>query len=589
MKNRSSAVITAVIAVVLIALPTSAGAIAAPFPAAEQPSLLAGITDAGCTSRAGTEITATDADAPVTATIETAAIVASASGEPACSLSGVIDGRVGYTVQLPQNEWNGRYFQTGCGGFCGYTPIDGCADALTAGFAVGAENSGHVDPLGGAEWALDDAEAEADWGYRSPHLLAVVADAVIRDIYGQPAETTYFQGCSTGGRQALSEAQRYPDDFDGIVAGAPALYQNYLAVLSQGGFEMANRRADGTTILTPAAIEVVSAAVQETCGGVGGVVPDPLACEFSLSSVQCADGASGVDCLSAEQVRVVERLYAAPVADDGTVLYPGGMPLGSEALWPGYSVSTGAALSGSGSYAQNVLRYLAFPDDPGADYALADFDPSTQYRQLDAQAEVYNADDPDLSQFADGGGKLILWHGLADPLITPYGTIDYFESVVEHDGGADATDEYARLFLLPGVGHCNGGPGESTVDWLASIVEWVEGDVPPASVTAERRVGAEVVSARTVEPFVSGSADAKISPWFAGSRVAAPVDPEPVETPAPDPTGGDVDGGTDAALPGVLPATGAAVGWPLVAGGVMSLGAGAVLLLVRRRVRGARS
>ncbi|MFG6402342.1 tannase/feruloyl esterase family alpha/beta hydrolase [Microbacterium sp. P04] len=619
MKKTRPMMIAAVIAAALVAVPTPSFGAAAPFPPEEQPAAVAAITDAQCSARTGSEITASDDDAEgaasaVTATIVTATIITTASGDLACSLSGVIEGRVGYTVQLPLTDWNGRYFQTGCGGFCGYTPIASCADALTAGFAVGAEDSGHVDPRGGAEWALDNPEAEADWGYRSPHLLAVVADALIVEVYGQAAETTYFQGCSTGGRQALSEAQRYPDDFDGIVAGAPALYQNYLAVLSQGGFEKANRRADGTAILTTTAIATLSAAVQQACGGVGGVISDPIGCDFSPATLQCADGAVGVDCLTAEQVQTVQRLYSAPVAEDGTVLYPGGVPLGSEALWRGSTVGSDASLSGSGSYAQNVLRYLAFPDDPGSTYALSDFDPSTQYRQLDAQAEIYNAQDPDLSAFAEGGGKLILYHGLADPLITPYGTIDYFESVVERDGGAAVTDEYARLFLLPGVGHCTGGPGESTVDWLASIVDWVEDDVAPASVTAERQAAGQVVSSRVIDPFVSGSADERISVWFAGARAAAPVDPpvdpedppvdpeptdpdggggEPQPSPSgsPDPTAGlptagsDADGGSDAATRGALAGTGSEVAWPLIGGGALALTVGAAALILATRAR----
>ncbi|NHI17682.1 tannase/feruloyl esterase family alpha/beta hydrolase [Microbacterium excoecariae] len=473
---------------------------------------------------------ADDSGVEVTAVVASAVSVAADDGEPACELSGTIDGRVGFTVQLPTDTWNGRYFQTGCGGFCGYVPIDSCAAPLAAGFAVAAEDTGHADPTGGAEWGAMDADARADWGYRSPHLLAVSAKQIIHEAYGASASASYFQGCSTGGRQALSEAQRYPDDFDGIIAGAPALYQNYLAVLSQGGYERINRRDDGTAILTAEAVDTLAAAVQDACGGVDGVVADPMGCDFSPETLTCVDGAAA-DCLSPEQVDVVQRLYAPPVADDGTVLYPAGLPLGSESLWMGMAVGTDEAYSGGGGYAQNVLRYLAFPESPGAEYALTDFDPSTQYRELDAMAEVYNADDADLSEFAASGGKLILYHGLADALITPYGTVEYLEAVADKMG-AGTVDNFARLFLLPGVSHCTGGPGEDTVDWLGSLVDWVENDSAPTQVEATKLTAGEIASARTVAAYELGSGTSWYSDWFA-SAGANPVGTGPVEPEAP--------------------------------------------------------
>jgi hypothetical protein len=429
-----------------------------------------------------------------------------------CDLSGVVDGSVQFQVQLPLTGWNGRYFQAGCGGFCGAVPISNCVDALKSGFAVAAEDSGHSGNSGVGTWALDSPEAEADWGNRSTHLLALVSKALVEDFYGQTPSYSYFQGCSTGGRQALIEAQRYPDDFDGIVAGAPALYQNYLAVLSQGYLERVNRDENHKVILTAAASKILSAAVLAVCDldddRADGVVSDPANCAFDISTVQCADDAVAVNCLTAAQVDVANAFYSPPVNSAGEQLYPAGMPFGTEAGWAGYSIGTDTTLSGGGNYAQEVLRYLAFEDDPGAEYTLYDFDfdSAADVAELEAKARVYNADDVDLSAFENSGGKLILWHGMADPLITALGTVNYFEDVAATDGGQSATDEYARMFLLPGVYHCTGGPGQSTVDWLGSITDWVEGGVAPETVSATTVAAGVVLSQRTVSRYIIAAA-----------------------------------------------------------------------------------
>ncbi|MEG3614301.1 tannase/feruloyl esterase family alpha/beta hydrolase [Isoptericola haloaureus] len=471
---------------------------------------------ADCTAMAGTTITAPDdaeESGTLSAVVETAEVV-----DGSCALSGTAGGTVGFTLQLPLEDWNGRYFQTGCGGFCGYVPIADCAEPLADGFAVGAENTGHVGSS--ADAFLDDAQAEADWGYRSPHVLAVVAKATLAELYGTPPSTSYFMGCSTGGRQALSEAQRYPEDFDGIVAGAPALYQNYLAVLSQGHFETVNRDADGGLILDTTDVGLVSDAVLASCdlddGRADGVVGDPLSCAFDPATLLCADGGDGTDCLTATQVETLEALYSAPTTDDGELLYPDGLAVGSEAGWPFMTVATSeGSMSISGDYAQNVLRYLAFPEDPGVAYSLGDFDPSTEADLLHTQAAVYNADDVDLSAFRERGGKLILWHGWADPLITPYGTLDYYERVVDADGGARVTDSYLRTFMLPGVYHCSGGPGQDEVDWMSAISAWVEDDVAPESVTATGN-GAT----RVVERYEAGGVETV--DWIGAPQAPAP-------------------------------------------------------------------
>ncbi|MCY7399871.1 MAG: tannase/feruloyl esterase family alpha/beta hydrolase [Nocardioides sp.] len=460
-----------------------------------------------CDEMVGQKIDVTASDVARVARVRSAATVApSGSTSTYCELQGTI-GAIRFTMRLPLSEWNGRYFQTGCGGFCGAVPIASCGQALGRGFAIAAEDTGHVGTGGDGTWAYKNRRAEIDFGYRSPHLMAQAGKALTETFYGQAPAYSYFQGCSTGGRQALSEVQRYPDDFDGVIAGAPALYQNYLAPLSQGYLETVNRRADGTVILTQAKARVLAAAVLAACDGpdgtVDGVIGDPDACTVDPAVVQCANDVEADDCLTAEQVRVARAFYAPPVDDKGRQVYPAGLVRGSEAGWPGASIGTDAALSGGGNYAQEVLRYLALPVDPGSDYSLFDFDPTTEARKLVRKAQIYNADDTDLRRFDESGGKLIVYHGWADPLITPGGTVNYVRDAMARSGGREATKDFMRLFLLPGVYHCSGGPGEDTVDWLTSIQQWVEQGKAPSQVTASKVApDGSVTSTRVVPEYV---------------------------------------------------------------------------------------
>ncbi|MGY1914426.1 tannase/feruloyl esterase family alpha/beta hydrolase [Blastococcus sp. SYSU DS0973] len=493
-RGRAGVVLLTLVALMTFALPATAappsGGPPPDGPAAERCAALVGST------------IRVDRD---TAVIDTASVVPAVAGTPEhCDLGGRI-GNIGFRMQFPTESWNQRYFQTGCGGFCGYIPIDSCGDALSRGYAVAAEDSGHQDQRDGS-WAHDNRQAEIDWGYRSPHVVAVAAKQYIERFYGQAPTYSYFQGCSTGGRQALSEAQRYPDDFDGIVAGAPALYQNYLAPLSQGYLETVNRRADGTVILPTTKVPVVAAAALERCdgrdGAVDGVIADPEGCDFDPGTLQCDGDVDQPDCLTSAQIDVVRAFYAPPVDDRGRQLYPGGLVVGSEAGWPGWSIGTDTALSGGGNYAQQVLQYLAFPKDPGPGYSLSDFDPTRDAPKLRSMAQIYNADEVKLRHFERAGGKLLVWHGWADPLITPEGTINYVRDAVAANGGRAATEDWMRLFLLPGVYHCAGGPGEDTVDWLSAIERWVEHGEAPDQVTASKLADGDVVSTRVVSEYV---------------------------------------------------------------------------------------
>ncbi len=460
-----------------------------------------------CEDLAGQDLTALP-EAPTR--ITSATIVAAIDDTPEyCAVTGYVAPQIQFEVRLPTDGWNGNYFQTGCGGFCGVIPIESCAPALARNYAVAAENSGHTGANAfDALWAYGDRQAEIDFAHRSPYAVSVAAKELIRLFYGQPAEHAYFQGCSTGGRQALMMAQRYPEAFDGIVAGSPALLQNYLATIAQGYLERVNRDAQGQLILPVDKLSLLSDAVMAACdetdGRADGVIDDPMSCSFEPATLECAAGQDPATCLTSPQVAVVEAFYAGAPDENGDPLFAG-LARGSELGWGlfNFSIGTDERMSGSGIYATQVLRYLAFDEDPGPSYSLDDFDygdPAAR-AELEPMARLYNSDDPDMTTFRDRGGKLILYHGFADPLITPIETINYYTEAAELGGGIDATQEWFRLFMLPGVYHCRGGPGSDQVDWLTAIEQWVEQDTSPGRIVARKIEDGAVAQERILLPY----------------------------------------------------------------------------------------
>ncbi|ANH39615.1 Tannase and feruloyl esterase [Nocardioides dokdonensis FR1436] len=446
-----------------------------------------------CATLTGRSFRTDDGDARV---LSAAVVTTTDTARPLCQAAVVIDDRIRVDVQAPLT-WNRRYVQLGGGGFCGSAPtLSGSgADLVAARSAIASSDSGHVGTPFDATWASDSlpgsAQAETDWGNLSEHLTSQAATSVLRGLFRKKTAYSYFIGCSTGGRQALVEAQRYPDDFDGIVAGAPANRQNYLAPLSQGWREVVNHRADRSLIVDLAATDVVRQGVLDACdaldGVVDAVVDDPRTCAFDPGDLACTDDRlSG--CLTSEQVTVLRKWYGDPRDSRGSSLYPGGLPLGSEGGWPVSDVPpAGQTLSGGGIYAENVLKFLAFPQDPPATYSLFDFDFDEDPPLLDARARAYNADEPDMSAFRAAGGKLLMHHGLADPLITPMATIQYYEDGLSAMGGLKKVRSWYRMFLLPGVYHCSGGPGPDQVDWYAAIRAWVEKGEAPKRLVASKK------------------------------------------------------------------------------------------------------
>jgi feruloyl esterase len=425
------------------------------------------------------------------------AVPATADLPAHCRVLGYVRPSINFDIRLPAQNWNGKFYMVGCGGFCGTLDSDraGFTNAANYGlrrnYAVATTDAGHWGTsVADGRWAYNNRIAEIDWGTRAVTETARVSKAVIRARYGEPPKKAYFAGCSTGGRMAAIEAQRFPDDFDGIISGAPALDYTGLVATFFAWLVKANTGPDGKDILAKAKVPLIRDAVLKQCGDADGLISDPAACPFKPASLICKAGQNS-DCLSEAEVKVLEKWYAGAKNSKGEQVYPGGLPLGSESYWPVWL--TGIEPTGGRliyAFGQDFLRYMAFQDDPGERYQVTDFDFDKDPPRLAFMAGLYNAMNPDLSRFKARGGKLLMYHGLADTIVTPWNTLDYFAAVEKAGGGS--VDDYFRLFMIPGMDHCGlpaqQGPGitEAGFDPLTALEKWVEDGVPPDSLVATK-------------------------------------------------------------------------------------------------------
>jgi len=446
----------------------------------------------------------------------TSATLATASpGYPVCDVKGVIAPQIQFEVQLPTQTYRQRYLQAGCGGLCGTLAINvqaaaGCVPVTDGTFATASNNQGHIGG-GSADGNFGtDPQARVDFAERADHLTALAAKALITEFYGQRPRFSYFDGCSQGGHEGLTEAQRYPNDFDGILAGAPASITTELNAVNQPWLARVDFDAAGRVILPATKLGSLHDAVMTSCDGRDGVVDgqldDPRACDFDPAALACPAGADTPNCLTQAQVTVVRKIYSGAVTTRGEHLYPGGQPYGSELAWAGWFIPTNPTAPQSSTIAWRIgngwVKYLAFKTNPPISFTLNDiaFDKPTfdRVRQL---AGLYDAIDPDLTAFRNAGGKLILWHGWADQAIPPTGTVAYYQAVQDRVGGLASTQKFARLFMFPGVLHCGGGAAPNTFDLLTSLMNWVENKAAPTTVVAARSDNGTVVRTRPVFPY----------------------------------------------------------------------------------------
>ncbi|MGI4878913.1 MAG: tannase/feruloyl esterase family alpha/beta hydrolase [Janthinobacterium lividum] len=467
------------------------------------------------------------------------------NGTAVCSVEGTLAPSISFRVDLPTGTWTQRYMQLGCGGLCGRLSLqvgvaNGCPTFEAGGFVFASTDMGHEGQ--DTAWGKDP-QKRVDFAYRSLHLTALAAKALIRRFYGQAERFSYFNGCSDGGREALVMAQRFPDDFNGIIAGAAAMNFQVQNSLYHGWQARSNTGADGKPILLAPRLPILHRAVVAACdtldGQKDGLISAPSLCHFDPVAVQCEAGTSDTaQCLTAAEVEVARKFYAGPRdAQTGERLTVGAPQFGSELAWAGVYVPQAAGQPiFSSTIAMQAMQHLIFENDAPATLADLQFTRAT-FDRLRPRHPLYDATNPDLSAFAARGGKLILWHGWADPQISPINTIAYHEAVRRQMGVAKA-DSFERLYLLPGVYHCSGGEGPSLIDLVTPIMAWVErGAAPDALLTRQdtsthaNGFGQPVAATRSAAgapsaaaPVVSPNMTSARAPVLARSR---PVYPYP--------------------------------------------------------------
>jgi len=396
-------------------------------------------------------------------------------------------------VWMPVSGWNGKFQQVGNGAFAGSIQYGALGEALRRGYAAASTDTGHTGT--GAQWAAGHPEKIIDWGYRSEHLTAVHSKQAITNFYGVGPKLSYFTGCSGGGRMAFQEAQRYPADFDAILAGAPAYDRGNEAF----GF-MAKWKATHETpesVIPTSKFPAIHRAALEACDGLDGLkdglIEDVLGCHFDPNVLECKAGTSNDACLTAPQVEAARKLYAgAKNPKTGELIFPGLEP-GSELQW---TAVTGGEFPLDVGY--DVFRYILLQDpnwDPRTFDLARDYD---RIHKLDNT--TLSPNNPDLKAFAARGGKLLIYQGWADPNVSPRSPLMYYDRLVKVMGRKQA-DDAVKLFYAPGMGHCGGGEGPNVFDALTPLEQWREQGKAPASILATHSTGGKVDRTRPLCPY----------------------------------------------------------------------------------------
>jgi feruloyl esterase len=362
-------------------------------------------------------------------------------------------------------------------------------------------------PRGDGTWAANNQAARNDWFYRAPHVLSLAAKRIIETYYGSPPTHSYFSGCSNGGREALLLAQRYPDDFDGIIAGAPVHYMSSLFGVYQAWLARTNTAANGVPIITSAKLPALHntdvAACDRVDGLADGLIDDPRDCRFDPVALQCPAGTDQPSCLTPAQVGAARTLYAGPTDAHGRRLYPGGQSRGSELAWDTWFVPSPVDGGSSADVlADNYLKYAGYPlGTPHS--SVADFEfTAREFDRLTPEGAKGNAMSLDLEKFRRSGGKLIIWHGWDDQAIPAAGTLDYYQRLWQRSGGLRETQEWARMFMIPTMAHCAGGYQLTDFDPFRELVSWVERGTAPDRIIAEGRdAQGTVLRSRPVFPY----------------------------------------------------------------------------------------
>ena len=445
-------------------------------------------------------------------TIVSATTVEAAHNVPRhCDIRGMILPDIGFAVKLP-DDWNGRFLMVGNGGYAGRIRDDDMPAALQKGYATASTDTGHdvrIDPFG--TFAYRNRQKTIDYCFRAVHETAILSKEIIETHYGKPPDYSYFEGFSTGGRQGLMEALRYPEDFDGIIAGCPLL--DFSGTQMWGIWNA--RALEGEGAIPVEKLPALAAAVYKKCDGVDGlvdgVIDDPLQCSFDPGKdvPVCAAGSDGNDCFTTAQVEALKKIYDGVRNSKGELLYPGLSP-GAEAFgtqpnwfgfpnpcsgWYGWIIGTprlkrivGDDFPGTPSLtlalADHFMKYLAFEvDNPDYDWRTFNFD--TDPAKMAYISSILDAKSPDLRAFAQRGGKVLVYHGWSDAAVSPLRSVAYYDDVCAFMGAK--TDEFFRLYMVPGAFHRTCGVGFGEVDWLTPMVQWVEKGIAPKEIIGAHR------------------------------------------------------------------------------------------------------
>ena len=431
---------------------------------------------------------------------------------PFCRVVAVTRPAVTFEVWLPLGSWNGKFEGVGNGGTAGVISYAAMATALRRGYATASTDTGHVSKNSAdSTWALGRPDLVADFGYRGLHVTTENAKKITQTFYDARPTRSYYVGCSKGGQQGLMEAQRFPEDYDGLIAGDPA--NNTTRSYAAGHLWAALATLKDPESYIPASkLPLLTSAVTAACdaldGIVDGVLDDPRVCKFDPAALACKAGQDPGACFTDKQVKAVKDLWAGPRNSSGELIYPGYMP-GGEAgrgSWDNYVTGTGPLTGRHFQLADGFFKNVVF-GNPNWDFRTFSYDTDFPVA-LAKVGRLLDAVDPDLRPLQQRGAKLIVYHGWADASIPPLNSVNYFESVVSLVGGSQGRDaalektkEFFRLFMVPGMQHCAGGAGPDTFDMLTSLENWVEKGVAPERVVASHLTGGKVDRTRPLCPY----------------------------------------------------------------------------------------
>ena len=448
------------------------------------------------------------------------------AGKAFCIVRGYVAPQVNFEVRLPVQGWTQRYLQLGCGGYCGgvtltspsaFRQAKGCAPIEDQAMVVASSDLGHrrsATFFADGVWAVNNPGAVVEFAYSGNHKTALAVKRLIREFYGQAPRYSYFNGCSDGGRQGLQEAQRFPDDFDGVLAGSTTIDVVATNTFFHAWNVRVNSRPDGRPILTASKIPGLAQAVLKACAGADGLIEDPRACTFDVSAATCPEGRDEASCLTVEQADVARKIWKGVTDETGSHLFPGGLPFGSELSWIGSMVpqeeTAANTVATSGDY-QWSWDFPSFMSDLGVSTGITnrnmEFTRASYDRLMKLQG-LYDPTNPDIKAFAARGGKLVMWHGWADTGSSPLGSLNYAEAVRAHLG-EQAAGDVLSLYLVPGAYHCSSGPIPVTADYMSQLIAWVEDGRRPGEVKVSFEAGpkdATVTKTINVPPYYAAPA-----------------------------------------------------------------------------------